>query len=355
MLCHDKLELLFFANNGTMRHGRNIHIKQKVAAMKKILIGALSLLQLILILLFPETALQGARDGLLLWFNRVIPALLPCMILSQLCLHSQILEKLTKAENNSGGRISGLTGYGWYIALTGLLCGIPMGARMVHDAFCSHKIKRREAMLLLTCSNQLSPAFLIEYVFADPGISGKMRSLLLISYYMSVLAMWIMSRYIFIVHPEKKAASQSDHTVCAACCTSKKEVSQTFSLSENLDTSIMNSLETILRIGGYILLFSVLAAIVQVIAPFPQTVKGILVSVFEITTGMGQIKVCYMAPAVKCILINSLCAFGGLSSLMQVCGMLNDTGLPVRICIMAKLGQGALTALITGLLFFFVL
>lgn len=323
--------------------------------MKKILIGVLSLLQLILILLFPKTALQGARDGLLLWFNRVIPALLPCMILSQLCLHSQILEKLTKAENNPGGRISGLSGYGWYIALTGLLCGIPMGARMVHDAFRSRKIKRREALLLLTFSNQLSPAFLLEYVFTDPDISGKMRSLLLISYYMSVLMMWIMARYIFIVHTEKKAASQSDDTLCAACSTSKKEVSQTFSLSENLDTSIMNSLETILRIGGYILLFSVLAAIVQVIAPFSQTLRSILVSVFEITTGIEQLKVCHLAPAVKSILINSLCAFGGLSSLMQVCGMLNETGLPVRICVMAKLGQGALIAMITGSLFFFVL
>ena len=34
--------------------------------MKKILIGVLSLLQLFMILLLPETALQGARDGLLL-------------------------------------------------------------------------------------------------------------------------------------------------------------------------------------------------------------------------------------------------------------------------------------------------
>ena len=77
--------------------------------MKKILIGVLSLLQLFMILLLPETALQGARDGLLLWFNRVIPALLPCMILSQLFLHSQILEKLAGAENSSDSRISGLS------------------------------------------------------------------------------------------------------------------------------------------------------------------------------------------------------------------------------------------------------
>ena len=117
----------------------------------------------------------------------------------------------------------------------------------------------------------------------------------------------------------------------------------------------MNSLETILRIGGYILLFSVLAAIVQGIAPFSQTVRSILVSVFEITTGLGQLQACRLNAVVKSILFNSLCAFGGLSSLMQVCGMLRETGLPVRVCIMAKLGQGALTALITGLLFFFVL
>ena len=323
--------------------------------MKKTVTGLTSLLLLILILLFPQTALQGASKGLLLWFNRIIPALLPCMILTNLCIHSGMLEKLTVSDNNAAGYVTGLSGYGLYTALLGLLCGFPMGAKLVHDFYMEKKITQNEAGFLLTFCSQLSPAFLAEYVLTDSFAEASLRPMMLLCYYMSIFLLWIIGRCIF--HRFFK-----DENVRKKSCAgvhlggqTKKEVSQTFCLSENLDTSIMNSLETILRIGGYIILFSVLAAGLEHILRISETGSSILVSLLEITTGLEQIESCSLSTLQKGILINSLCAFGGLSSLMQVSGVLKGTELPVRICFIAKAGQAALTALMTGLLFFFVL
>jgi hypothetical protein len=109
------------------------------------------------------------------------------------------------------------------------------------------------------------------------------------------------------------------------------------------------------RIGGYIVLFSVMAAAIQSLSPLPLSINSILMSLLEITTGLGQIKNCVWPELLKGILINCLCAFGGLSSLMQVSGMLKDSGLPVSVCYKAKLLQAVITGLITALFLFLVL
>lgn len=323
--------------------------------MKAFFVGIASFLFVITILFFPDLAFQGAAKGLLLWFNRIVPALLPCMILTQLCIHSKILEKLTKNSGQTPGRFSGLSGYGLYTALLGILCGFPMGARLVHDFYAEKKISRKEAMYLLTFCSQLSPAFLREYVFADPVGSEKLCTLLLLSYYMTVLFLWFIPRWLFRNRNAERVPGKNTMDSCSASKYTKKEATQTFCLSENLDTSIMNSLETILRIGGYIILFSVLAAILQQLPCFSEMQKSIFVSVIEITTGLEQLKTISLMPKLKGILFNSLCAFGGMSSLMQVCGVLKGSGLPVYLCFAAKACQAVLTCLVTGLLFFFVL
>ena len=130
--------------------------KTKTVIMKKKLPVLLPLLLLIFLLLFPQTSLKGAKNGLLLWFNQVLPALWPCMILSQLCLNSGIWKKAEGSGDSEIGRLSHLSGCSWYIALLGLLCGIPMGAKMVHDFLVRRKITEHEARFLLIFCNQLS-------------------------------------------------------------------------------------------------------------------------------------------------------------------------------------------------------
>ena len=56
--------------------------------MKQTLMTAETLILFALIILFPGVILEGAQAGLLLWFNTVLPALLPFLILSNLLLGS---------------------------------------------------------------------------------------------------------------------------------------------------------------------------------------------------------------------------------------------------------------------------
>lgn len=45
---------------------------------------------------FPETVCQGAKTGLLLWFQTVLPALLPFMIVSGFFVKKNITDSINK-------------------------------------------------------------------------------------------------------------------------------------------------------------------------------------------------------------------------------------------------------------------
>lgn len=313
--------------------------------MKKTLTGLLSLGLLLYILCFPVQAAASALDGLLLWFNQLVPALLPCMILTQLLWQSGILDHFGNRSRNRG-KLTGLSGNGLYIAILGLLCGCPVGAGLIADFYQSRRISRHEALQLLCFSSQLSPAFLTGYVAGSCFSRPSFQRLLLISYYMSLVILVCFVRIFY----SRRIDRQPSGSVTA------KEASQTPSETGNLDTSITNSLYTLLHIGGYVVLFSVLADGFRYLSPLPSKANCIVLGSVEISTGLQPLYTLTLSPLIKAVLVNCLCAFGGLCGLIQVRSVLRGSTLPMHVYATAKVAQAVITAVCTAILFlFFVL
>lgn len=309
--------------------------------MNQLLSGIFALLMLLFVLCFPAQAIAGASDGLLIWSQQLVPALLPCMILTQLLLASGLLDRLGR-RSASPGKITGLSGNGLYVLILGLLCGCPMGAKLTADFYRTDRISRQEALCLLCVSSQLSPAFLMDFAayrcFSDPNL----QKWLLISYYMSLCLCLLFVRFFFY------------HTKTAGGNFTQKEASrQPLYTKGTLDTSIANSLRTILCLGGYVILFSVVAGGFRYLSPLPSKADCILLSLIEITTGLEQLYAHALPPLYKAIFSNSLCAFGGICGLLQVNSVISDSSLSLSTYIAAKLAQTMLTAVCTAVLFLF--
>lgn len=97
---------------------------------------------------FPISALQGASNGLLLWFNKVLPTLLPFIILSNILIKLDILKSIPSFT---------------YGLILGFLTGLPMGAKTSSDLLENNKINYKEASFLLSICNNPSPMFIINY------------------------------------------------------------------------------------------------------------------------------------------------------------------------------------------------
>ena len=98
----------------------------------------------------------------------------------------------------------------------------------------------------------------------------------------------------------------------------------------------MNGFETLTRIGGYIVLFSILTSMIQHL-PLPELLKIILTGLTEITNGIHYLTYTDLSKEYRYILAMAFTAFGGISGLAQTSSMVKDTKLSMKKYICFKL------------------
>ena len=123
----------------------------------------LILLCLIFMIFHADLVTKGAASGLLLWYSSVVPALFPFMVLSSVLSASGGVQALMRPFPVIF-RFAGLSADGWYVLLTGLLCGCPMGAKTCADLYAEGRISSGEAKFLFALCNHPSPMFLAGFV-----------------------------------------------------------------------------------------------------------------------------------------------------------------------------------------------
>lgn len=292
---------------------------------------------LLYMLLFPKKVLADSLAGLDLWFHTVLPSLLPFMILSNALIGANVVSQLMRPFSGFFRHVLGLSPEGGYAWLLGLFCGFPMGARLTGDMYRQHRISREEAGYLLTFANQSSPMFLSTYVVLHGLGDSTMTLPVFVIFYASAF----LTSLIFRIRSRRFGLPPSKP---------KKEVPEQTSYGNLLDTSIMNGFEIITRLGGYIILFSILAGIVlQFPAPL-HTAAPFLSGLTEITTGIHTISGTTLPLQVKFTAIVCCTAFGGFSTVAQTSCMLNGTGLSIFTYLKGKLVNAA----VAGLLCLFV-
>jgi hypothetical protein len=114
-----------------------------------------------------------------------------------------------------------------------------------------------------------------------------------------------------------------------------------------LDQSIMNGFEVVTKIGGYIILFSILAQIIHTLGPDIGFFKALTMGLFEITTGISQICKSDLDTSIKIVLVTVLTTFGGFSGIAQTKSVLGNQGLSIKSYIIVKLMSAGISLALT--------
>ena len=121
-----------------------------------------------------------------------------------------------------------------------------------------------------------------------------------------------------------------------------------------LDNAIMNSAAILVKVGGYIILFSILANHIMSIPFLPLHIKSFLAAVFELTIGTYSISTLpSFSYETKTALILSLTSFGGLSALLQTKSVILSSRLSIKRYFFGKCISALLTYLMVLLSFYF--
>ena len=295
--------------------------------MKKILYCLVIFILLAFLLADPAHAVDASKAGLMLWFHTLVPTLLPFLILSNLLIAADGVAYLTRFLYPAIHRVFGCSRNGCFCMAAGLLCGYPIGAKIAGDLVREKLITREEGNYLLSFCNNASPAFLIGYCLTDSLRRPDLLVPTLVIVYGVPLLLAVFLR---------KGRSFSD-------LSAEKKTSGSQINFKIVDVCMMNGLESILKLGCYIILFSMLARLL-IWLPCPSSCLTYgSVGFMEMTNGIALVTADPSLPILqKYLFILGFLSFGGLSGAAQTESMILDSGLSFLTYLKAKLLTAAL-------------
>lgn len=303
------------------------------------------------------------KNGLNLWITSVVPALLPFFIACELLTHTDIINLLGKKLNKIMRPIFNVPGEGAFPLIMGIISGYPVGAKIVTNFRKNGICTKEEGERLITFTNNSGPLFIIGTVGIALFGNTTIGLVLFLTHILSCLTVGFLFRF---WKCRKKSIESAYH-----CLKTKQEtkISPTFNnLGSILQSSIMSSINTIIMIGGFVMLFSVIISILNntkifeilslIVSPLlkqldiPESfANGLFSGIVELTNGVSIIsKIPFKAISLNMIICAFLLGFGGISILLQVLSITSSSDLSIKPYIIAKLMQGAFAALYTYLI-----
>lgn len=281
-------------------------------------------------LLFGSLSASLALEGLNLWFTKMIPALLPFMILSGLLIGTGLSDRFAALFSPILRPVFHLSDSCLYCIIIGFLCGFPMGARVCAQSYERGKINRREATLLLAFCNNIGPIYFTGYVLRLFPV--KKTWLVLAGMYGIPLLYGLLLRYtMFQSCPEAGEKKQPAPSL------PKKHLTVSALLTE-LHASILSGLDAITVLGGYMIFCNLLNLIPRIFFQSMPQLLRLLGPMLEITSGISRLTPADRAWAYI------LLPFGGLSCIAQTYSCIRNTDLSLAEYIFHKAVQTMLTA-----------
>ncbi len=296
--------------------------------MKKNTFLFIMLLIMTMLIMRSDTALAGARYGFILWYNTLLPTLLPFMILSNIIIKTntahiigkylQPVTKLLKISKNCG-----------YPIVVGLLCGYPMGAYVCARLNEHEDINNYETNYLSAICNNVSPMFMTSYICISSLKSSGLIPFVIINMLAGSLVSAILLRNDYSV--------KNKHLYKLYTQNKSSERITLRAFAQVLDDAVNSSLTAILKLCAYVIIFSIISCLISEISFLPAVIKAIITAFLEITSGIAAISSLDIPLQAKYILILTTTAFGGLSSIFQTASLTSGSSLSIKKYIQHKI------------------
>lgn len=257
-----------------------------------------ALLCLLGLVCFPDAALAAASEAVLLWWSRVLPSLLPYLILTAMIVRM--------ADREGRGRF-GISRLSWMALLLGAAGGYPIGARVIGEAQKTMKLSKARSDRLTACCNLMNPGFVVSVTAVGIFHSPRAAVPLAIALYSVVLAAFVLL-----------ARGREEEPLLHRA--------EPFS-AELFADAVRSGIASILQILACILLCAVLLAVIgelrlpwligRVLRCREETVIAVLSGLLEMTCGIQAVAELPIPAPMRLALACFFLQFGGLSVFLQ--------------------------------------
>lgn len=289
-----------------------------------------------LLLFFSNDCVSFASNGLLIWFQKMIPSLFPFMIISGFMIRSGLSYKMGIFLQPVLGIIFRLPSQMLYVIFMGFLCGFPMGAKLIADMLENKQITLKDGQFLLAFCNNIGPLYLLGYVLPLFHWNPSLKLFFLM--YGIPVFYGLCLRYFSPYTPEISISKESSKS-----CESKDYPSFLYQ-------SLINAIEQITLLGGCMIFFNCLQIFPSMLDSYityssdnvlhNNFIQGVLRSLLEIGGGLSYFSSFDSSFHFSSQLISlMLLTFGGLSCIFQTYLIIQKTNLKITDYIKHKLIQ----------------
>lgn len=264
---------------------------------KILLIWVMFLLSVAGLFVFSQECKDGAFQGIFMCLSVLIPSLFPFFVLSAFLSESNILDCLSPVLNPVAKLLLRARGICLLPCILALAGGYPVGAKSVASLKENRMIDEREAEKLSCVCAGAGPGFLVTFIGVSILNSKEAGIILLVSQIISVVALCILSGFIF------GKTDYSDN------CNKKNKVC----LSAAIVNSVNSAVKSTAGMCGFVVVFSIICNVLTEGFAVNGNFGKIFISTIEITTGLSL-----TGTGLSIEWISALTGFGGLCVHLQI-------------------------------------
>lgn len=322
----------------------------------------------ITIIIYPAQSVDAAYNGLIIWATLVIPALLPFFIGSELLINLGVVKFIGIMLEPIMRPVFNVPGEGSFAFAMSVTSGYPVGAKIVSKLKSDNFLSKIEAQRLISFSSTSGPLFMIGSVSIGMFKSSKLGMFIAISHYLAAIIVGVIFSFYKKSPSDKKSIKPKKSLIKKAFSEIKINNKQNPPIGVILGNAVKNSLNTILMVGGFIVLFAVIirmlellkiidiiTSIIVAILPFKVSsivVRSLITGLFEVTMGTKfVVDSMGIDLSTKIAIVSFLIGWSGFSIHAQISSIFGNTGISSHIYIFSKALHGLFSSLIAYLFF----
>lgn len=328
-----------------------------IIKLKQFMLPFILIIFTICLIIFSNTNLSAAKNGLVLWANSIVPSLFPFFVATELLSHTNFTYYLGRILNKIMKPVFNVRGEGSFAFIMGIISGYPIGAKIAANFRENNICSKEECERLLSFTNNSGPLFIIGTVGITMFGNSTIGFLLLITHLLASLTVGVIFRF-------WKYNSKSNDENYVQRQKNKNNISLS-NLGGIIGNSISNSINTILLIGGFVVIFSVIISILKnsnlldvlcgcvkplfSLLQIPDSFsEGFVSGIIELTNGLSI--VCNIPEkklSINIILASFMLGLGGISIFLQVWSCIAKTDLSIKPYILGKILHATFSAFYT--------
>ncbi len=332
-----------------------------------IFLGFVSFVIVISFILQPDQIFTASLRGLKIWWDIVFPALLPFVIVSELMMGVGLAHFLGVLLEPIMRPLFNVPGSGAFALTMGFASGYPVGAKLTVRLREQNMVTRSEGERLVSFASSSDPLFMFGAVAVGFFHDVSLGILLATVHYLSSIIIGVMMRFhdrkgeTTYYKPEGRSILRR---ALKAMHDARLQDGRT--IGKLMGDSVSSAIQTLLLVGGLIIIFSVLMtiftfihvttllshlfALILFIFGLPVELNSALINgLFEVTLGaQGASLVGTSTELVDRVAIASaILAWGGLSVHAQIASILSTTDIRYRPYLYARIIHTFIAALLT--------